>query len=149
MNEIDQSQLQFIALTCPVHNVRKVSRALTQVFDSLFRPIDLLSTQFTVLVTLGALGESVIGVLARSLGMDRTTISRELKPLIKKGFVTDWQGQDRRMRLIRLTDAGYRKLAEAIPLWEEGRQQIVELIGDENLQLFVANLARLNALIDG
>jgi DNA-binding MarR family transcriptional regulator len=142
---IDPAQLKEIGRVCPVANVRKASRKLTQIFDDLFRPIGLLSTQYTVMVHLGALQETTITLLAQVLGMDRTTVTRELEPLIRDGYVVTYQGEDRRVRKIHLTEAGYGKLTEAIPLWEAGRQAVTRQMGEANWQLFMSGLARLDS----
>lgn len=61
-----------------------------------------------------------MGPVAELLAMDRTTLTAALKPLEREGLVAiSIDPDDRRNRLLLLTDAGYEKLAEAMPIWRD------------------------------
>jgi DNA-binding MarR family transcriptional regulator len=68
------------------------------------------------------------------VGMDRTTLTRNLRPLTRARWVTAGIGKDRRQRLLQLTAAGRRKLLRSFPLWEEAQRQFLSQIGTESLQ---------------
>ena len=114
---------------CTCASLRRASRAITRLYDGALQAAGVTSTQFTLLVTLSRLGETPISQLARSLGMDRTSLTRTLRPLQNAKLVQTVPGPDHRVRLLGLTPAGERKLAEALPLWETAQRHTVRRMG--------------------
>lgn len=123
--ETDPSDIRF----CTGANLRKASRVITQAFDGALQPVGLKSTQFTLLATLSKSGEQPLTQLAEVLVMDRTTLTRNLKPLLVKGLVEDRPGNDRRVRKIALTEAGRTALERAMPLWQAAQRRLVKSLG--------------------
>ena len=80
---------------CACANLRKATRAVTQVYDAALRPSGLKATQFTLLATLATLGDPPLTRLAEAMVKDRTTLTRNLKPLIAKGSVRVAEGDVR------------------------------------------------------
>lgn len=115
---------------CACANLRKVTRMVTQAYDAALKQTGLKATQFTVLVTLDQTGELPVGQLAQELLMERTTLTRNLQPLIKKGYIVITSQKDQRVRNIDLTDDGRHILQEALPLWEKTQSVIVNHMGD-------------------
>ena len=93
---------------CACFNLRKATRAVTQMFDVAFQPLGLRANQFTVLATVALRGPLYINDLAKRLVMDRTTVSRDLGPLENRGWVKIQSGEDRRTRAVEVTPAGRR-----------------------------------------
>jgi len=121
-----------ISEECILTRVRQVSRALTQIYDDTSRPTGLQSSQVSVLVAVARFGEAGanINALARVLVMDRTTLSRNLRPLEKLGLLRVARApDDARRRIVLLTRAGERKIEEAYPLWEQAQRKIRKLLG--------------------
>jgi DNA-binding MarR family transcriptional regulator len=70
--------------------------------------------------------------LAVLLGMDSTTMVRALKPLEKNGWVaSEPDVNDRRSRLVSLSNAGESKLAEATPHWQAAQAELRAQVGNE------------------
>jgi DNA-binding MarR family transcriptional regulator len=66
------------------------------------------------------------------LAMDPTTLSRNLKPLQNAGLVSVERAEkDGRARIVRLTSEGERVLAEALPLWRQAQDRLVEIFGED------------------
>ena len=80
-------------------------------------------------------------VLAEKVGMERTTLTRNLRLLMRAKWVAAAIGKDRRQHLLQLTAAGRRKLVRSLPLWEEAQHQFLSQIGSESLQELRALLA--------
>ncbi len=139
----DREKCLEIERTCSYSNLRKASRALTQVFDDIFRPLGLHSTQFTLLVALTVAGDVTVTPLARALGMDRTTLARNLGPLQRRGLVEIVPGTDQRTRIVRLTGQGRALVVQAIPLWEQGQAAVLERLGQERWSRLLGDLASL------
>ncbi len=134
---------------CACANLRKAARAVTQVYDEALRPSGLKATQFTVLATLAKRGELPLTKLAEVLVMDRTTLTRNLKPLVAKGWVGTAEAEDQRVRRIALTDAGREVLGAALPLWRGAQAQLAEGLGPERLTELLDDLARTVAVTQG
>jgi DNA-binding transcriptional ArsR family regulator len=82
------------AAECAVLNLRKASRFITGLYDEYIRPSGLRATQLTLLMALHQAGPVTITALSEILLMDRTTLTRDLKPLERQGLVS----RDRRGR---------------------------------------------------
>ncbi|MEJ8570195.1 MarR family winged helix-turn-helix transcriptional regulator [Microbaculum marinum] len=123
--------------------MRRTTRAISQTYDRILAPAGLTGTQFSILATLSLSGPIPINPLARRLGMDRTSLSRTLRPLVHEELIQEAGSRDRRERPIVLTDKGRKSLQTAWPLWEAAQQTAVSVLGSEEAR---ALLARLNAL---
>jgi DNA-binding MarR family transcriptional regulator len=84
--------------------------------------------------------------LADVLGMDRTTLTRNLRPLEREGLVKIISGSDRRVRLVSLTRLGERKQAEAEPLWARAHARVTEGIGEKTWRALQKELGRTIAV---
>jgi DNA-binding MarR family transcriptional regulator len=118
-----------VASHCACFSLRKAARAATQVYDKTLAPSGLRVTQFTLMVALSLSEELTLSQVAERLVMDRTTLTRNVAPLERNGLVVSERGPDRRERYMRLTPAGRRVLAEALPLWRRAQAQAVAGIG--------------------
>jgi DNA-binding MarR family transcriptional regulator len=123
---LGRSELAEVADGCACKHLRRSARAVTRLYDETLRPSGLRITQFTLLVAV-AIGEPApITRLADALSLDRTTLGRDLKPLTDRGLVEIKAGDDRRTRVVRLTDQGRDALGRAYPLWQSAQARIVE-----------------------
>ncbi len=102
--------------------------------------------QLTLLVALAVAGEATVKPLAERLVMDRTTLTRNLRPLQRDGLVEVERGADQRQRVIRLTEQGRQVLAQAIPLWEKTQSAIVGYLGTGPWQALMGQLTELTAI---
>lgn len=116
---------------CLCFRARRVSRALTRVYDDALRPLGVQATQLTLLNAVAVCGErATMARLAEILAMDGTTLSRNLRPLERAGWVlVSRLAADRRVRLAALTGAGERMVADALPLWREAHARVVAALG--------------------
>ena len=120
-----------VATECTASRLRRASRAMSRFYDEILEPSGVRGTQFSLLVALSLYGgQAPVLRLAEELGLDRTTMTRNLGPLERDGLVESVAGDDRRVRLITLTGEGRRRLAAALPLWEKAQRRIVETLGE-------------------
>ncbi|MBD2746759.1 winged helix-turn-helix transcriptional regulator [Microvirga sp. BT688] len=106
--------------TCLCLHAQRAARALSRRFDEALRPTGITSGQFSLLNALNRPKPPPIGPVAQLLAMDRTTLTAALKPLERDGFVTIVRDpDDRRSRLLGLTDKGREALAAAVPIWRD------------------------------
>ena len=132
---------------CACANLRQVTRAITQFYDAILQPTGLRATQFTVLVTISLNGQLTMTELAQQLGMDRTTLTRNLKPLEKQGLVKSQAGEDKRTREVTITDQGKERVKKSLPLWERAQQQVVESLGAETFNQLLFNVSEIVSLV--
>ena len=119
---------------CGCFNLRRAARRVTQVYDHALAPSGLKATQFTLLAVLeGAeAGEGIAMTrLAEKLGMDRTTLTRNLGVVERDGLVTVRIGNDSRSRLVVLTAAGRIAFERAAPHWAEAQAELARHIGTD------------------
>jgi DNA-binding MarR family transcriptional regulator len=121
-----RSELDEVAEGCACRNLRQAARAVTQLYDQALRPSGLRVTQFTLLVAVSVSEPVPITRLADALSLDRTTLARDLKPLAERGLVEIAAGDDRRLRVVRLTSQGREAIGRAYPLWRQAQAHIVE-----------------------
>jgi DNA-binding MarR family transcriptional regulator len=111
---------------CTCFHLRKATRTVTQLFDDAMQPTGLRATQFTLLAAISSTGTIAIRQLAQILVMDRTTLTRNLKPLETRRLVKIVPGQDRRTRTLTLTDKGKKTLEKALPFWRQAQSEVIE-----------------------
>ena len=108
---------------------RRAARATARRFDEALRPVGLSSGQFSLLMSLNRPEPAGIAAVSALLGMDRTTLTANLKPLERRGLVAvTVDAADRRGRRHGVTAAGRALLAAAVPLWERTQAVTERLI---------------------
>ena len=145
-HELDLAKCDFMLATCACLNLRKAARAVTQVFDEALQPSGLRSTQLPVLVTLVVSGSITITQLAEELIMDRTSLTRLLRPLASAGLVKIEPGMDRRTREVSLMVRGYDAVSDAMPLWENAQAYVLERMGRKRWHDLRENLSATGSL---
>lgn len=98
-------------------------------YDEELRRLGLKSTQLTVLQALGASGATTQARLAERLGMDSTTLSRNVKVLEGNGWIRGTEGTDRRERHLALTEVGRDLLRKADKPWNRVQERLQEALG--------------------
>jgi len=120
---------------CACSELRRATRRVSAFYDSALRAAGLTVTQHSLLVNIARAGEISRTGLAARVGMDRTTLTRNLLPLERAKLVEPAPAStDRRERLLRLSTAGRRKLRASYPLWEKAQQGFAEEFGPERLE---------------
>lgn len=128
---MERGDLKRAGLLCINFNLRKAARAVTTIFDRNLAPIGITSTQFSVMVGLAYYPGHSMSALAQFLVMDRTTLTKNLKPLMRDKLIELSEGEDKRQRLLQLSKKGKAVLDKAFPLWTEAQQQVSEVLGGE------------------
>jgi DNA-binding MarR family transcriptional regulator len=128
---------------CACHKARTAARAVTRAYDEALRPVGLRATQLAVLVAVAMDDAISINALAQFMGMDRTTLTRNLRPLEKEGLVTLGIEGWRRSRALTITKKGRSRLREALPLWSTAQQALRKRLGDRNWEVVCIGLDHL------
>jgi DNA-binding MarR family transcriptional regulator len=131
-------------LHCSCYRLRKAARQATTLYDAALKPLGLTITQMNVLAMIGTGGARPISAIAEALGMDASTLSRTLRPLVSRGVVSIAHGADRRVRELALTASGTKLIGEAVPLWRAAQARVEKALGGDVMRLH-DTLARLGA----
>ena len=119
---------------CACFNLQKATRAVSQYYSKILKPSGLRGTQFTILRVLAIINSGNITNIGNIMVVDRTTLTRNLRPLEKRKLVKIVPGKDQRSREVRLTKKGKDTLTAAIPLWEEAQKRFSEKLSKEEFQ---------------
>ncbi len=136
-----------VSASCACFNLRKSARLVTQMYDRKLRPAGIRATQFTLLMAIRSEAPVAIKALSQRVVMDRTTLARNLKPLVRNGLVAIRPGEDRRVRQAALTPEGAKVLDRALPLWEAAQAEFGRKLGPSSLDTMLDVLARTVAAI--
>ena len=129
---------------CLCLHAQRAARALARRFDEALRPVGITSGQFSLLISLNRPKPPALGSVARLLAMDRTTLTANLKPLERRGLLTVAPAlDDRRARLLCLTEAGRTVLADAVPIWHATHDAIEAAMADVDTDVLRAGLIAL------
>jgi DNA-binding MarR family transcriptional regulator len=132
--------------SCVCTTVRRADRALNRLYDEALKPSGLVTTQYALLSFLARAPEKLpLGELAEAQVMDRTTLSRNLEPLERAGYVRVEPGEDKRRRVVSLTAAGNEAYEKARPLWYGAQSQVQAEHGARRIEQLLAELKELTA----
>jgi DNA-binding MarR family transcriptional regulator len=120
--------------TCACSALRRASRAVTQHYERHFRGSGLRATQFTILAMLAQTGPLSISELSDQLGLDRTTLSRNLRLIEEKGWIAALGHDDQRVRKMALTPKGMRKASAALTFWKRADASVEPILRRFGLQ---------------
>jgi len=109
---------------------RQLAQALTRLYERHLRPHGIHVTQFTALAILRR-GPATMGELAKAIGIERTTLSRNLARLETQGWVKiTGDTNDARSRIVTLTNKGDTKLGAVLPAWRQAQSVAMAAVGD-------------------
>ena len=128
---------------CVCAHVRKASRALTVFYDRFIAPSGIRVTQLSLLMNIRRLEYATITRLSETMLMDKTTLTRNVRVLEKKGLIRIQAGEDQRVKRIEPTDVGIEVMTKARALWFEAQKDIVEKMGKSRMDRMIEDLTAL------
>jgi len=126
---------------CTNFKLRQLTRRVSQHYDRTLRDCGVKTTQYSLLSQIERLGPVRPSDLATAMAMDASTLTRNLQPLLERGWARIGPGVDGRSRLVVLTASGRAKRAEAQRAWKRAQIALNEQLGS-------ARVAELHALLD-
>jgi DNA-binding MarR family transcriptional regulator len=140
-SEINPQLFAEMANSCACLRFRKASRSVTQLYDQFLAPSGLRANQLVVLLTAYTFNSSNLRKLADELAMDRSTLTRNLKPLISQRLLRTVPGEGRgRSRTVEVTTRGKRKLMSAAPYWQQAQESMCHRMGRDRIRRMVQDL---------
>lgn len=122
-----------IAEGCIAVRVRLLNRFVTGLCEAGLRGHDLSVAQMNILVAVGHAGPLTPTQVAAALVMDKSTLSRDVEPLLARDWLRKVAGTDKRSHTLELTPAGREKVASILPVWRDAQAALRELLGAGNL----------------
>lgn len=132
-----------IASQCLCINLRRAARGVSRYYDGALDGFGINVAQYSLLCNLQRLDQPSISTLAEAMGLDRSTLGRNLRVLEGEGLVRMDEGEDQRNRIVQLTPAGHERLAAALPAWEAAQQLLIDKLGAEKRATLLALLDEL------
>ena len=129
---VDASAIPAYVSQCTCFRLRKLSRLLSQRYDAALAPAGINVNQLSILRRAHH-APRTIGALAAELGMERSTLSRDLRHMVDAGWVRLAAGDDARQKRIVVTAAGKRTIERAIPLWQVAQAGLGAQVGTSAL----------------
>jgi DNA-binding MarR family transcriptional regulator len=114
--------------------MRKATRRLTSIYDDALAPVGVNIAQFSLLRNVER-GEPVsLTELGQRIELDRSTVGRNVKVLVKSGLIALSKGKDQREAMLALTDNGRKVLANGAPLWGAVQCKVEQALGSNGLK---------------
>lgn len=126
---------------CTNFKTRQLARLLSRLYDAEVARAGLKTTQYSLLSHVLHLGPLAPGELARQMGLDASTLTRNLQPMLAEGWLVQEPGSDARSRRVSLTPAGRDKHAEAQRHWKRAQLKVNAVLGADRV-------ASLHTLLD-
>jgi len=140
MDLTDKELRKEIGRTCACFNLRRASRLVTQRFDRVLRGSGLRATQLPILMAAYQQEDIRLIRMAGILGMERTTLTRNLALLARRDLLRVDEGFDRRERRITITPKGVKLLDLALPLWKKAQSEVVDAVGPKKWDAMLSGL---------
>ena len=128
---------------CLCTNLRRASRGISRHYDGALDGFGINVAQYSLLCNLKRLDQPSISTLAEAMGLDRSTLGRNLRVLEAAGLVKLAEGEDHRNRLVCLTKAGEERLDAARPAWEAAQQRLIDRLGEDRREQLLQLLDEL------
>lgn len=113
---------------CTCFALRKLTRTVTRLYDHHLATVALKTTQYSLLKSV-AYEPLPVATLAMRLSTERTTLTRNLKPLIEAGWVELKPGEDARQRIVMITGAGRDRIKAAKQAWRRAQTELERALG--------------------
>ncbi|WP_242108473.1 MarR family winged helix-turn-helix transcriptional regulator [Luteimonas aquatica] len=130
---------------CTCFLLRRTARQVSQFYDRELAPLGLSLNQYSILKR-ASRAPRVLGEFADELGMDRTTLTRNLRPLYEAGWLRERRAEDDgRKRVIEITPAGRARVDAALPHWRRAQKRVETLYGRAGIERLHGDLDALRA----
>lgn len=142
MSTKDSSEM--IARECIAMRVRLLNRIVTKIYDDCLRPHGLRSAQQNILVAISLMKSATPSEIERRLSLDKSTVSRNVERMRRRGWVEVIPGKDGRSHHLQMTTQGAKLLRKTVGVWRHAQKQAISLLGTDGVTV----LSRLGTRLD-
>lgn len=118
---------------CHCLKMRRSAENVIQFYDTILAPCGVTVRQYSLLSAIAEHKGCNVRVLSEATLLDRSTLARSLKPLMKLGYIKDHKAAGARDSVLELTEKGINVNKEASRLWEIAQCQLESKLGKEQL----------------
>lgn len=128
---------------CYCIDLRRAANTLSALYDTYLKPAEVTVNQYSLLVNLSRLEPCTIQILADTVGLERTTLTRTLRPLLERGLIHDMADTGRRDRRLELTEDGRETVQKGRELWTQAQTEVERRLGKEQVKNLLNLLEQL------
>lgn len=132
--------------SCVAYNLRKASRIVSKIYEKEMRGAPIHGPQFSLMIIIAKRGPQTITSLARDIGADRTTLTRNLRQLERKGVIEISAGKDDRTKAVTLSAAGEQAIRDSVPYWKKAQTKVLKALGEDRWARMLGDLSAVAAL---
>jgi DNA-binding MarR family transcriptional regulator len=135
--------VDMLARECLGVRLRMIHRAVNGIYDNALRPHGLRAGQMTILIGVAYAGSIKPGRLCRVMRMEKSTLSRDVEVLARKGWLAVEPDTEKRGQTLRLSSSGATLLKTVVPAWEQAQREVAELLGEAGVEAVHATARKL------
>ncbi|HWE22631.1 MAG TPA: MarR family winged helix-turn-helix transcriptional regulator [Myxococcales bacterium] len=120
-----------IATECLSVRVRRLGRIVTRIYDTALAPHGVSTAQMNLLAAVAVTGGARAADLGEILGLEKSTLSRDLKRMERLGWIRSRPAPTRGRNLV-LTPAGSRLLVRLEDAWNEAQSALEQQLGRQH-----------------
>ena len=131
---------------CYCLQVRQAASTIKSYYDRVLSPSGITVRQYSLLLNIAKLGVCSARELADLTELDRSTLARSLKPLLRYGYIIDNKERNARNSSLGLTLKGEETLQHASKLWNQAQNNVEDKFGKDGIQQLLSVMDLLNSL---
>lgn len=131
---------------CHCINLRRAANAVSQYYDRSLEASGLTVNQYSILTNIQKIAPCSVTELSAQTRLERTTLVRNLKPMLAAGWIADAAAPGNRKNQLSLTDAGRERVRAARGAWEAAQRSLEARFQGDELRQLTQLLLRLEAL---
>ena len=128
---------------CYCTNLRRSANKISDFYSSALKNVGLTVAQYYLLINLSRLGSANITHWSEFVGLDRSTMVRNIKPLQTRGLIVETDGHG---KTYSLSDEGANILEKAIPIWQKAQEDMEKFLGKDDTEAILRIGAKLQEL---
>ena len=123
--------------------LRRAASSVTDMYDKALAEYGITLNQFSIIINLNNMSMATTTELAQQIGLERSTLVRNLKAIMAMGYIENVSGENERNNHLKVTSSGRHLLKLTIPVWQSVQDKISESLGSENAALLMDMLYKL------
>ena len=126
--------------------LRRAASSVTDMYDKALAEYGITLNQFSIIINLNNMSMATTTELAQQIGLERSTLVRNLKAIMAMGYIENVSEEKERNNHLRVTSSGRHLLKLTIPVWQSVQDKISESLGSENAALLMDMLYKLQEM---
>lgn len=137
---------QPIKSVCACIMLRRAASAVTEMYDESLRKFGISLNQYSIMINLSRIGVATTTELADRIGLERSTLVRNLKAIIAQGYIENISDEKKRDNRLQVTEAGRELLRQAAPKWQAAQDKIIDRLGADGTKQLMDILYKLQTI---